>query len=103
MPAETGHTSPLKGFVAGGFGGICLVLTGHPLDTIKVNTYYRSTTLPGPICVLLCTGGERLGNASIFFGGCSSEWSSVVKAFKCTDGLPGCRSRPQATSGEYLI
>ena len=34
--AETGQTSPLKGFVAGGFGGICVVLSGHPLDTIKV-------------------------------------------------------------------
>ena len=34
--AETGQTSPLKGFIAGGFGGICVVLSGHPLDTIKV-------------------------------------------------------------------
>ena len=30
------ETSPAKGFVAGGFGGVCLVLTGHPLDTMKV-------------------------------------------------------------------
>jgi solute carrier family 25 carnitine/acylcarnitine transporter 20/29 len=29
-------TSALKDFLAGGFGGICLVFTGHPLDTIKV-------------------------------------------------------------------
>ena len=29
--------SPLKNFIAGGFGGSCLVLTGHPLDTIKVS------------------------------------------------------------------
>lgn len=28
--------SPLKNFIAGGVGGSCLVLTGHPLDTIKV-------------------------------------------------------------------
>jgi len=27
---------PLKSFLAGGGGGICLVLVGHPLDTIKV-------------------------------------------------------------------
>lgn len=27
---------PLKSFFAGGGGGICLVLVGHPLDTIKV-------------------------------------------------------------------
>ena len=27
---------PVKEFFAGGFGGSCLVLVGHPLDTIKV-------------------------------------------------------------------
>mmetsp|Transcript_38485 Transcript_38485/g.94665 ORF Transcript_38485/g.94665 Transcript_38485/m.94665 type:complete len:302 (+) Transcript_38485:103-1008(+) len=27
---------PLKSFLAGGAGGICLVLVGHPLDTVKV-------------------------------------------------------------------
>ncbi|XP_076022258.1 mitochondrial carnitine/acylcarnitine carrier protein [Genypterus blacodes] len=31
------HTvSPLKNFVAGGVAGACLLLAGHPLDTIKV-------------------------------------------------------------------
>lgn len=28
--------SPVKNFFAGGFGGVCLVFVGHPLDTIKV-------------------------------------------------------------------
>lgn len=28
--------NPVKDFVAGGFGGVCLVVAGHPLDTIKV-------------------------------------------------------------------
>ena len=35
--SETGETSPIKGFLAGGFGGVCVVLSGHPLDTIKVS------------------------------------------------------------------
>lgn len=30
-------------FTAGGFGGICTVISGHPLDTIKV----RLQTMPG--------------------------------------------------------
>ena len=30
------ETSPIKGFIAGGFGGVCLVVTGHPFDTVKV-------------------------------------------------------------------
>jgi solute carrier family 25 carnitine/acylcarnitine transporter 20/29 len=35
---------PIKEFIAGGFGGSCLVLVGHPLDTIKV----RLQTAPKP-------------------------------------------------------
>jgi solute carrier family 25 carnitine/acylcarnitine transporter 20/29 len=42
--AETGETSPIKGFLAGGFGGVCVVLSGHPLDTMKV----RLQTMPKP-------------------------------------------------------
>ncbi|KAJ0036384.1 hypothetical protein NQD34_005061 [Periophthalmus magnuspinnatus] len=37
------RVSPLKNFVAGGFGGACLLLAGHPLDTIKVSTAMCST------------------------------------------------------------
>ncbi|XP_004086429.1 mitochondrial carnitine/acylcarnitine carrier protein [Oryzias latipes] len=33
---EEATVSPLKNFVAGGVGGACLLLVGHPLDTIKV-------------------------------------------------------------------
>ena len=36
MSGETKQPGPLKSFLAGGAGGICLVLVGHPLDTIKV-------------------------------------------------------------------
>ena len=28
--------SPVKDFIAGGVGGVCCVVAGHPLDTIKV-------------------------------------------------------------------
>lgn len=34
---QTRSTSGVKNFLAGGFGGICCVVSGHPLDTIKVN------------------------------------------------------------------
>lgn len=37
-------TNPVKYFICGGFGGICTVVTGHPLDTIKV----RLQTMPKP-------------------------------------------------------
>ncbi|XP_075249748.1 mitochondrial carnitine/acylcarnitine carrier protein-like [Convolutriloba macropyga] len=33
---SAGTVSPLKDFLAGGFGGVCLVMSGHPFDTIKV-------------------------------------------------------------------
>jgi len=38
------ESSPFKGFLAGGFGGVCVVLSGHPLDTLKV----RLQTMPLP-------------------------------------------------------
>ncbi|XP_059617115.1 congested-like trachea protein [Phlebotomus argentipes] len=38
------QTSPAKYFLSGGFGGVCTVLVGHPLDTIKV----RLQTMPVP-------------------------------------------------------
>uniref|UniRef100_A0A3Q1EL39 Mitochondrial carnitine/acylcarnitine carrier protein-like n=1 Tax=Acanthochromis polyacanthus TaxID=80966 RepID=A0A3Q1EL39_9TELE len=44
--------SPLKNFVAGGFGGACLLLAGHPLDTIKV----RLQTQPKAAQYVLYTG-----------------------------------------------
>jgi len=31
--------SGAKNFLAGGFGGVCGVTIGHPLDTIKVRTW----------------------------------------------------------------
>ena len=34
MPEK--KTSPTKDFLAGGFGGMCLVASGHPFDTVKV-------------------------------------------------------------------
>lgn len=49
MSKEQRPISPLKNFFAGGFGGICLVFAGHPLDTIKVITalygFHLYTTL----------------------------------------------------------
>lgn len=38
---------PVKEFIAGGFGGSCLVLVGHPLDTIKVRLQTMPDVKPG--------------------------------------------------------
>jgi solute carrier family 25 carnitine/acylcarnitine transporter 20/29 len=37
------NVDPFKSFIAGGVGGVCLVIIGHPPDTIKVNflIYYK--------------------------------------------------------------
>ena len=35
-PNADKKTSPIKYFLSGGLGGICTVVVGHPLDTIKV-------------------------------------------------------------------
>ena len=54
----------LKSFIAGGCGGVCVVLSGHPFDTIKVseNSFKKETFLffekgkhsqvVSPFCVL---------------------------------------------------
>ncbi|XP_064114265.1 mitochondrial carnitine/acylcarnitine carrier protein-like isoform X2 [Macrobrachium nipponense] len=39
--------SPAKDFLAGGFGGMCLVAAGHPLDTIKVRLQTQPKPEPG--------------------------------------------------------
>ncbi|XP_056664277.1 mitochondrial carnitine/acylcarnitine carrier protein-like [Monodelphis domestica] len=47
---ETGMPiSPIKDFLAGGFGGLCLVLVGHPLDTVKVKLQTQPKTLSGQL------------------------------------------------------
>ncbi|KAG7208288.1 hypothetical protein KM043_014530 [Ampulex compressa] len=40
------NVSPFKYFLSGGFGGICTVVAGHPLDTIKVRL--QTMPVPGP-------------------------------------------------------
>uniref|UniRef100_A0A8C8AE73 Uncharacterized protein n=1 Tax=Otus sunia TaxID=257818 RepID=A0A8C8AE73_9STRI len=41
MAEQPQPISPVKNFFAGGFGGVCLVFVGHPLDTIKVGPAAR--------------------------------------------------------------
>ncbi|XP_038596124.1 mitochondrial carnitine/acylcarnitine carrier protein [Tachyglossus aculeatus] len=41
--------SPVKNFFAGGFGGVCLVFVGHPLDTVKVRLQTQPKPQPGQL------------------------------------------------------
>ncbi|XP_007088546.1 mitochondrial carnitine/acylcarnitine carrier protein [Panthera pardus] len=47
MADEVKPISPLKNLLAGGFGGMCLVFVGHPLDTVKVRLQTQPPSLPG--------------------------------------------------------
>uniref|UniRef100_H2TUX4 Solute carrier family 25 member 20 n=1 Tax=Takifugu rubripes TaxID=31033 RepID=H2TUX4_TAKRU len=47
MSKQQKPISPLKNFFAGGFGGVCLVFAGHPLDTIKVRLQTQPKPKPG--------------------------------------------------------
>uniref|UniRef100_H3B7V4 Solute carrier family 25 member 20 n=1 Tax=Latimeria chalumnae TaxID=7897 RepID=H3B7V4_LATCH len=40
------RVSPVKNFFAGGVGGVCLTLAGHPLDTVKVRLQTQPIPLP---------------------------------------------------------
>ncbi|CAB4037479.1 Mitochondrial carnitine acylcarnitine carrier [Paramuricea clavata] len=44
-----GNSSALKNFLAGGVGGIGLVIAGHPLDTIKVRLQTQPKVAPGEL------------------------------------------------------
>jgi len=44
--SEEQRVSEVKNFVAGGFGGVCTVISGHPFDTIKVRLQTQSVTNP---------------------------------------------------------
>ncbi len=48
-PVQRSEPSGLKNFIAGGVGGVCVVVVGHPLDTIKV--LYQLASTPSPIAV----------------------------------------------------
>ncbi|XP_041946024.1 cAMP-dependent protein kinase type II-alpha regulatory subunit-like isoform X2 [Alosa sapidissima] len=47
MSKQPQPISPVKNFFAGGFGGVCLVFAGHPLDTIKVRIQTQTKPAPG--------------------------------------------------------
>ncbi|XP_017014733.2 mitochondrial magnesium exporter 1-like [Drosophila takahashii] len=45
--ATENKSNPFKSLIAGGVGGMCMVLVGYPLDTIKVRLQTMPTPLPG--------------------------------------------------------
>jgi solute carrier family 25 (mitochondrial carnitine/acylcarnitine transporter), member 20/29 len=44
-------SSPAKYFLSGGFGGVCTVLAGHPMDTIKVRLQTMPIPKPGEVAL----------------------------------------------------
>lgn len=74
--------SPAKDFLAGGFGGMCLVTAGHPLDTIKVRLQTQPTPKPGEQLLYKGTWDcalKTVRNEGFFWPlqryGCSIDWS----------------------------
>lgn len=55
MSKQQAPISPLKNFFAGGFGGVCLVFAGHPLDTIKVILHHFLYLNTGSSTISHCT------------------------------------------------
>lgn len=56
---QTRSTSGSKNFLAGGFGGVCCVVTGHPLDTIKVR-WKNTVRISSPVVdeLKMCVRGR---------------------------------------------
>lgn len=59
MAEQPQPISPVKNFFAGGFGGVCLVFVGHPLDTIKVRPPRTTGRRPGPGALRSGAAGGR--------------------------------------------
>lgn len=45
------NSSPIKYFLSGGFGGVCTVLAGHPMDTVKVRLQTMPLPKPGEVAL----------------------------------------------------
>uniref|UniRef100_A0A5S6R263 Zinc finger CCCH-type with G patch domain-containing protein n=2 Tax=Trichuris muris TaxID=70415 RepID=A0A5S6R263_TRIMR len=58
VPSEHMRTDPLKNFVAGGVGGVCCVVTGHPFDTVKVRLQTGHHSLSTFQCFKQTVGNE---------------------------------------------
>ncbi|TNN35655.1 Mitochondrial carnitine/acylcarnitine carrier protein [Liparis tanakae] len=67
MPDEE-RVSPLKNFVAGGVAGACLLLAGHPLDTIKVLKHTRLNGKYSGVVDVLRTLLSEEGPKSLYKG-----------------------------------
>ena len=67
----------LKSFLAGGVGGMCVVLTGHPLDTIKVRYGRLSSVCREKLCCLK-RGLKQVTGESHHFRGVSSLQGSLI-------------------------
>jgi len=100
-------TNPVKYFLCGGFGGICTVITGHPLDTIKVRL--QTMPLPAPGQRPLYKGTFDCASQTIknegFFGlykGMSAPLVGVAPIFAISFFGYGLGKRLLQTDGERL-
>lgn len=85
--------SPVKDFIAGGFGGMCLVIAGHPFDTIKVwsNSKIFIFNLSRKLS-LKCFAQVRLQTMPTAAGGMTPMYTSAFDCFRKTfvnEGLRG--------------
>lgn len=69
--SEKKQVSPIKYFLSGGFGGVCTVITGHPLDTIKVITDKNNVMF-----VFFCANG--LSSARLILSHCLCVLGSIA-------------------------
>lgn len=71
--------SALKSFLSGGFGGICLVLVGHPLDLIKVRV--QASTLPNASVLSMLRTTFRTEGVRGLYRGVSAPITAVAPIF----------------------
>uniref|UniRef100_H0WJG6 Solute carrier family 25 member 20 n=1 Tax=Otolemur garnettii TaxID=30611 RepID=H0WJG6_OTOGA len=72
MADQPKRISPLKNLLAGGFGGVCLVFVGHPLDTVKARARLQTASPSLYRCPLLVPGLFNIYTGPWLYQGCRS-------------------------------
>ena len=99
----------LKNLIAGGFGGVCLVIAGHPLDTVKVRL--QTMPIPGPGSVAIYNGTfdcikKTFHNEGLrgFFKGMATPFFGIIPIYALTFfgyGLGKSLQNPHGPNGEF--
>ena len=94
--AASSGLSQLRSFAAGGFGGVCAVVVGHPFDLVKVRMQTAADGVYSSALDVVRKSVARDGLRRGLYAGVSAPLVGVTPM--CTSGLPAWLSGPICSS-----